>query len=315
MAENVDGQLIIWGGKQKQPDGKILPLPSNVVYSFTPNDQSGIWNVKKATGSVHPGTSHLAFIVLDSKIYIQGGDTGGWNFTDALSTLSADGHFERVSPMGEIPSPRRDHRAFTYQGKLYFFGGYVQQVDEARKEDFVESKLGVFYNNDFHEYDPKSRRFSRLKIRGARISPRIGSAIATNGQQVFIHGGERNGKFFKDFYLLDLNSLEFTEIKQTVFNDSNTFHTATSFFQRYLFFAGGETPGQVSNQVKIFDAKSFRWKEEEPMSSEIGKGLWLHRAIKFPREKGFSLICVGGYIYSPSKTHPSHMVLFDITHG
>ena len=69
------------------------------------------------------------------------------------------------------------------------------------------------------------------------------------------------------------------------------------------------------NQVKIFDAKSQQWKEEEPISSEIGEGLLLHRAIKFLREKGFSLICVGGYLDNPLETHPSHMVLFDISYA
>ena len=74
VAENVKGQLILWGGAQKQPDGQFNPLPQNVMYSFTPHDLSGVWEVMEATGEVHPGNFDAAYIVLDSKIYIQGGE-------------------------------------------------------------------------------------------------------------------------------------------------------------------------------------------------------------------------------------------------
>ena len=81
--------LVLWGGGQKQEDGKIYFLPADVVYKFTPPRQSGnregAWNKMAATGDIHPGKTRAASTVLNNLIYLFGGDKGGLNFVNIMS--------------------------------------------------------------------------------------------------------------------------------------------------------------------------------------------------------------------------------------
>ena len=316
-AANLDGQLIVWGGCQEQPDGEYSRLSDNVVYSFTPVNLSGKWKVMPATGSVHSGSFHPAFAALDSKIYIFGGQSGGDEWTNVLSTLSANGHFESLSPKGETPSPRIGHQGFTHEGKFYFLGGWVKEIDESRKEDFIaaESNPAWFFTNDFFVYDPRLNLLSRLEIRGKRLSARVSFALAVSGDKVFIHGGSCNSRGIKDFHVLDLKSLEMTEIREYGYWSPMCFHVAVTISERRILFVGGSRPpGEVTNEVKIFDAKETEWSEEEPLPTEIGEGLQLHSAVGFPQENGISVLCLCGYVDASCTTHPSRMVLLEVTH-
>ena len=97
--------------------------------------------------------------------------------TNVISTLSADGHFERHSPIGAVPSPRLNPQGFAYNNKFYFGGG------------FVKANRVLHLTNQFHEYDPNSNKFTRLAIRGKQMTPRVNFAIAVLGDRVYIHGG------------------------------------------------------------------------------------------------------------------------------
>ena len=47
-------------------------------------------------------------------------------------------------------------------------------------------------------------------------------------------------------------------------------------------------------------------------------GLKMHRAVKVPRDDGKDgvyVVCLGGYVNSASKIHPSHVTVFDVMIG
>ena len=49
----LNGEILIWGGMQKQIDGKNSHLPDDVIYTYKPPPSpfiAGEWNVKKVTG-------------------------------------------------------------------------------------------------------------------------------------------------------------------------------------------------------------------------------------------------------------------------
>ena len=101
MAAFVSGRVVLCGGEQRQPYSGFEVLPQNFVYSFTPDDTTGIWKAMPATGSVHPGLVSPAFIAWDAKILIFGGVANPRESlmpTNVLSTLSPDGHYSRVTP-------------------------------------------------------------------------------------------------------------------------------------------------------------------------------------------------------------------------
>ena len=321
-AVNLNGKLILWGGEQLQPCGRFCCLPTNIVYSFTPIGESGRWKVMPVTGAVHPGRRLATFSVVGSQIFLFGGDD---ILTNALSTLSADGHFKRLSPRGEIPSPRRNHRGFVHNGTVYFLCGVVGEVDKSRKEDFADKGHGdgFFYTNELIEYDPIQNRFSHPRVRGARLSPRSAPAIAVLSHRAFIHGGKNKGANrgeISDFYVLDMTSLQLTEIKATGYTKGIWCHIAVPISKRHILFAGGAIPNPQSqilnrftNQVKIFDTEKEEWEEEEPLSSVSGTGLADHRAVEFPKANGVSILCIGG-LEDSRRRHPSHMVVFDVIH-
>ena len=325
VAARIGDKAIIWGGVQVQPGGSLYLLPSDVVYSFMPDNQFGLWKAMEATGTIHPGTFFNGFAVLDSKIFIFGGHNGQ-NLTNALSTLDSNGHFDRLYPKGLIPSPRSVNQGFAYNGKFFSIGGHLTQIKsrkiESRKEDYIENKIypGYFYTNEFVEYDPKTNAFTQLFIQGAHLSPRIAFALAVLGDRVFIHGGLtlRGTRYanLNDFYVLDMKSFKLTELKETGYLKGIDYHVAISLSKRHILFVGGflstGNSSEVTNQVKIFDAKKRQWKDEEPLSSEIGTGLVMHRATSFPGKKSFSILCLGGYS-DYSWTLSSYMVLFNIT--
>ena len=312
MAANIGGQAIIWGGRQRQPESYITFLPSNVVYSYSPTSESGVWQVMEATGSIHPGVWMNAFAVLNSKIVIFGGENERKSPTNAISTLSADGHFSRLNPKGWNPSSRYHHQGFAYNGKFYFIGGLVTQKNLTRKEDYIlfSDIDSLYLTNELIEYDPFSNTFSQLflNIQGARLSPRAFFALALLGDRVFIHGGIGNRRLH-DFYVLDMKSLKLAEIPDTGYLNPIYHHVSISLSSLLILFAGGFSG---TNQVKIFDAEKHAWKDEEPLSNWLGDGLQRHRAISFPRKDGASVLCLGGVI-DWEWTHPAYMVLFNVT--
>ena len=133
--------------------------------------------------------------------------------------------------------------------------------------------------------------------------------------RLFLHGGADNVEL-KDFYALDMKTLEFTEIRDTGSATLLADHTLTRASDSEIFLVGGNSGGSISNQVKLFDATKFEWKEEAPLPSEFGGsdgGLKMHEAVEMSIGNRDCVICLGGYIDRSLKTHPSHMVVFEMT--
>ena len=89
-------------------------------------------------------------------------------------------------------------------------------------------------------------------------------------------------------------------------------HTATPVSDKHIIFVGGDEV-EIINKVQLYDVEKREWKEETPLSPEIGKGLEVHSAIGIRREKGAFVLCLGGYVDRDRTTHPRHMVAFDVT--
>ena len=126
-----------------------------------------------ATGDIHPGQWDAGFCTADKSLhpgkldagcgnvdqrllYIFGGDEGDWQLHNCVSTLSVDGKFTRLQLTGDdIPSPRRGHQCWFYDDMIYSFGGFVKEIDETKKEEYVERKSapGTFYTNQVLQFD------------------------------------------------------------------------------------------------------------------------------------------------------------------
>ena len=169
----------------------------------------------------NPGVVYAASTVLDDLIYIYGGDR--YDCFDPkikdISTLTASGKFTRLQTVGDSPYPRfyQFHQSWSYDGKIFFFGGQVLEKDKTREEEFVVwdtgyVEEGIRYNNGYftkqlYQFDPRTRAFERLITTGEKPSPRINFSVAQFDHRVFIHGGFCAETHLSDFFVLNLETM------------------------------------------------------------------------------------------------------------
>ena len=225
-----------------------------------------------------------------------------------------------------MPSPRREHRGFAHDGNVYFLGGLVDRISYPHhKDNYVEkkSKPGFYFTGDLSRYSLKSNLFTQVLTTGARLTPRADFGVSVVGDKVYVHGGFCNGGL-RDFLSLNLKTMIWTTIEETGIPRKLYHQTLTPITEREMLVVGGNPGGsEVTNKVKIFDTKKSRWRKEGALpSATLGGGssggLKMHRAVKVPRDDGKDgvyVVCLGGYVNSASKIHPSHVTVFDVMIG
>ena len=159
----------------------MTSLFSNDVYEF--NFETSSWSHIQTTGrSPSPRDFHTS-CVLDGKMYIFGGrgdddatPTDSDSYCDKLFALDlTTKEWTSVEAKGDLPTGRRSHSMWTYNGKIYMFGGY-------------ESKDNTHFN-DLYSFDPLTSSWTRLLPDGYSPCPRRRHCSCLVGQRVFIFGG------------------------------------------------------------------------------------------------------------------------------
>ena len=239
-----------------------------------------------------------------------------------MTTLSANGNFTHLQIFGDIPSPRIRAEAWSYKHSIFIFGGFVKEIDVARKKNFAFGRWN-YYTNETFCFNTSTNNFVRLETTGKRPSPRYGSAVAQIDHLVYIHGGLGNCYIgdqhcqFTDFYTLDLKIFKWREIRESGMSNGLGFHSLTPVSSSQLLLVGGiDVKDKIYSRIAMFDIIKSEWKERERLPvhfSGFEGGLDKHRAFQFQNERGLSIICIGGYINDNSKLreHSYHMVIFD----
>ena len=252
----LNGKLVLW--TEEEPK-KVHTLTID-SHSIDAEKITGKWNTLDATGDIHPGIANPAHLVHDQTIFICGGSDGS-TLTNALTTLSSSGHFTRLHPTGEIPSPRMGHCGFTHNDGIYFFGGMVKEPDDSRREDFIE-KDDKWWSTELFWYDADSNCSSYIVTTGARPLPKGHLAIAKIDDGVLIHGGE--GRYWHDcsFSLLNMNTHQWTRINQ--YSTRFLLLSMERLSSNQVFCLSLEevlerAESGVYNQLQIFRADSSSW--------------------------------------------------------
>ena len=184
------------------------------------------------SGDIPPGNYDAASGFLYQTLYIFGGCQDDKEFTNALTTLSSTGHFKRLQPTGDVPSPRAFHRGFYYNGKIYFLGGVVESADPFRSCDFLPRNRGGYYTNELVCLDPDSNQFFRVSTTGSR------PALVRLGKRVFVHGGFCN-RSVNDFFVLDVETMIWTELQNARFPKGIRSHTLSRLPRDRILLVGG----------------------------------------------------------------------------
>ncbi|GMT11838.1 hypothetical protein PFISCL1PPCAC_3135, partial [Pristionchus fissidentatus] len=115
--------------------------------------------------------------------------------------------WRRLETKGEIPSGRRSHSAFCYDGKMYVIGGFNGTVNA--------------HYNDLHSFDPKTEIWSLVRTLGESPSERRRQCTVVANNQLFLFGGTKPSgiKTMADHQLslTDLSDLHVLDLKPTLY--------------------------------------------------------------------------------------------------
>ncbi|KAI1723517.1 kelch motif domain-containing protein [Ditylenchus destructor] len=156
---------------------------SQETYVFDFNTR--MWQQVNPEGETPQHRDFHTACVLDGKMYVFGGrsdEMGQFHssqdkYCDELMCLDlSNNHWTVVKTKGQAPCGRRSHSVWTYNGRMYLFGGYQSTND--------------IHFNDLYEYNPCGNEWRLLNPTGQlRPSPRRRQCTILVGNRVFVFGG------------------------------------------------------------------------------------------------------------------------------
>ena len=311
IAVQVGDETYLWGGRQNRE-----PLPRDIVYVY--NRTADSWRTIKATGDIPLHSVDAAIAVCDGVFYIHGGVDQSGKKTNTISSFSpTTGEFKVLSVVGDRPSPRCAFEGWTFEGKLIFFAGRADKVESGTAGFLVPPNHDGYRDDLLSQYDPETESWSAIVSFGPRPCPRMRHAVATRGHLALVHGGNSSSThcgdiLFGDISMLDMRSMTWTLLAS---DGPKLLGHSLSPIAPFRFLLVGGCDGTFLKKVWSFDSQDSKWKEEEPLSSEMirgGDGLAFHRAVVANTEKGLSVMCFGGDNSNGAITHPNKMIIFDI---
>ena len=191
---------------------------------------------------------------------------------------------KKTKPKPKTPSSRSYPSGWEYEGNLWIFGGYGENIvgpnylsnhGTFQPDDPEDVKLGGS-NNQIHCYNLRAQKWTNPKCDGAVPSPRSYHATAKVNDKVYLYGGqsgvEQNHKVFKDLYELGMDTLIWTEIEvnNLVVNIppalySHTFTTMDNDNQIALYGGVTEWNSQSSRETWTYNIESKSWKRRNPI--------------------------------------------------
>ena len=118
------GRIYIWGGEQRQPEGKDLPLPIELIHIYDP--EADLWDKIQAQGEIPRHSIDSSCVVIKDEAFVFGGRDESNYLTNNICSLSPlTGEFKLIPITGAKPASRSEHRGWAFEDKAYFFGGWV----------------------------------------------------------------------------------------------------------------------------------------------------------------------------------------------
>jgi len=179
-----------------------------------------------------PRYEHSAFVdnyAEAAKILVFGGAGQEQNFNDVQSFDLASEKWSVVNSLkGANPEPRTQHNGCVFRNQLVVFSG--GEVGATPVSDA-----------DVHIFNEAENTWTRLTIDGQVPNGRHGHLMLNfNDKCIYMHGGMSNGKFFSDLWILDIDDLKWSKVKQPQTNmpASRAAHGGISS-EKYLYIFGG----------------------------------------------------------------------------
>ncbi|KAE9552342.1 hypothetical protein FO519_004467 [Halicephalobus sp. NKZ332] len=192
-----DGLIYLWGGRNDQYGS------SSTLHEFNPETLK--WRIVPAGIFLPQARDGHSAVVYGNSMYIFGGfeymtslfsndvyefnfEKSSWSHIQTTGECPSPRDFHTsctkewtcIEADGDLPTGRRSHSMWTYNDKIYVFGGY-------------ESR-GNTHFNDLYSFDPLTNVWTRLLPEGHSPCPRRRHCSCLVGQKVFIFGGTAPNK-------------------------------------------------------------------------------------------------------------------------
>ena len=313
VAHFVQNKILVWGGTQKQPNGGSISSPRNVIHVY--NISHGTWIDIPAQGKIHDW-DQVGSVAHDDLIYLFGGDkfeSDNEIYSNDISTLSAEGMFQKISIEGDLPAPRNASVGWSFEENLFFgFGGLGEDqesqgscINGGDTEDY-----GAFiYTNQILCFNLRSRQWSNFSTAGTQPKAFPRPAHAKLKHKVYIQT--------RDFHVLDMKTQQWTRLPAV--NLPTTLNGASLSVvgrRQIMLLGGGSIINGISKSVWLYNTRDASWTENRRIPPEFygeDDGLRWHTAVEVRRGIRVSkVLCFGGYLKHDYTKHPSNIVEFDI---
>ncbi|KAL8683432.1 MAG: hypothetical protein Q9186_000585 [Xanthomendoza sp. 1 TL-2023] len=257
----VGNAFIVFGGDTKVDDRDKL---DDTLYLL--NTSTRQWSHSMPPGPRPAGRYGHTLNILNSRIYVFGGQVEGYFFNDLvafdLNTLqdpssqwemlipnSADGG----PPEGQIPPARTNHSIVSWNEKLYLFGG----------------TNGTQWFNDVWSYDPRQVAWTQLDCIGYIPAPREGHSAALVNDVMYIFGGRtEDGTDLGDLAAFKITSRRwFTFQNMGPAPSPRSGHSMTAFGKQIVVLAGepSSAPRNIDelSMVYVLDTGKIRYPNDQ----------------------------------------------------
>ena len=219
----------------------------------------------------------VAASAIEKTIYTFGGRSTiyPYNLSNALWKLSKtkEGYFtwsfNKPQCTEKSPSPRANHSAWEYAGKLWIFGGYGDSPESYLNDhgDFNKGLLEFAMNNQLLCFDP-NESWTNPQCFGSIPTSRSGHACAVRSDKLWLFGGkDEDRNCLDDMFELRMSSLTWSQIQTAQFHpEGRTYCTLTPDGDDKLVLHGGLIEHQrrspiVLSNTWIMDLRSHSWRQ------------------------------------------------------
>ncbi len=207
------------------------------------------WEEVTTTGDKPEARYGHSMIKIDYKAYIASGAGGsGIELNDLWAFNKDNGEWEKKVPENDPPPPRKNHCAFTYDGKLYIGWG---------------DQGGIPVGSAFYKYDPATNTWETLYPSGDD-SPeeRTEASVTVIGDKAYFQGGRNpaTGTVFKDFWALHLKTFAMEKLGELgVYEGPHYGHQSIAVGNDLYILGGNGSPWGYHTGNLVYHTDGGTW--------------------------------------------------------
>ncbi|TFK29105.1 galactose oxidase [Coprinopsis marcescibilis] len=245
----VDNVAWIFGGSDDRDTSKD-------IYCF--DTETMQWTHPDTVGDVSPPPcrAHTATLV-DRKIVIYGGGLGGIYY-DTVFILDTTTRRWLQPPIhdGDQPTGRRAHSAVYYKGRIWVFGGGngLTALNDVWTMELGPNQAGVTLTTD----GEKALKWEEQHTTGRKPGPRGYHSATLVGDVMVVVGGSDGKECFTDIWLLNLETLVWSMVKQQAPVYKRLSHSATQVGS-YLFVIAGHNGAEYCSEILMLNLVSLQY--------------------------------------------------------